>query len=175
MLKKQTNILLLLILGIALVASLLYAVIRSTQTAHLQQQLHALKSKEVRFGTTMEDAELLKTMFPAQPDTSSFVEKLYSIAQSAGLQNVEITTSTTAVPKTSRKSDATRDTASMLVPYHVKIACEGNYHAVALYFKQIHDMQRYSKVVSFSMKPDKHTVKANILVEIVSFEVPNAS
>jgi len=173
-LKRQTKLLVLALISGASVILIVYAFIRSSQISALRQQASALVTKAARSETTVGEMELLQIKFPLKADISSFVEGLYTIAQQSGLENVEITTLNQPV-KAAQKGPSGRDNAPTLVPYQIRIACEGRYRAVSQYFKQVQHNDRYSTIVSFDMRPEKNLIKLNMVIEILSFEVQNAS
>jgi hypothetical protein len=174
-LKKQTKNLLLASFGVSVCLLALYAGVRTSQTSLLRKQLDALKAKEVRFGVTIADVDLLSRKFPVKADTAPFVEKLYELAKQSNIENVEITTPNVNMAAPSRKGPAVKDASKLLRPYQIRISCEGRYPAMAQYLGRIRDIERYNKAVSFELKPDKNRIKANIIIEIVSFEVQDAS
>ncbi len=166
---------LLLTAGVLTLTLVLYAGIRTSQISRLRQQANALEAKTVRMNADDTDVAALRIRFPEKADVSSFVEGLYTLAQTTGLENVEITTENDARVRTPKKHGTDKDAASLLVPYRVRISGEGKYRTLAQYLGRIHDIKRYNKVVAFDLKPGENTIKANIIVEILSFEVQNAS
>lgn len=173
--KKHTRNLLLVSFGISVCVLAIYAGLRISQTLLLRQQLATLKAKEVRFGVTNAEVEVLTRKFPVKANTASFVEDLYELAKRSDLENVEITTASTGAAAAPRKGDAVKDASKLLRPYQIRISCEGRYPAIARYLGRIREIERYNKAVSFDMKPDKNSIKANIIIEIVQFEVQDAS
>lgn len=173
--KINKVLLILLVSGALIMALAVYAGMRTSQSSRLKEQLSALDAKEARRNADDAGVEALRIKFPEKADVSSFVEGLYTLAQTSGLENVEITTVNENKARGSKKRSTAQDGASLLVPYRVKISCEGKYRTLAQYLGRMHDVKRYNKVVSFDMKPGENTIKASIIVEIMSFEVQNAS
>lgn len=173
--KINKVLLILLLSGALTVALAVYAGMRTSQIYRLQQQLTTLDAKEARLNADAASLAALRVKFPEKADVSSFVEGLYTLAQTSGLDNVEITTVNENKTRTSKKRSTEQDGAALLAPYRVKISCEGKYRTLARYLGRIRDIKRYNKVVAFDMKPGENTIKANIIVEILSFEVQNAS
>ena len=113
--------------------------------------------------------------FPQKANTASFVETLYALANRSGLQNVEITTMVSNASTQQRKNASGKDPSKLLRPYQVRISGEGRYRTIAQYLGSVHDIERYSNTTSLEMKPDKHTIRTNIIFEIISFEGQDAS
>lgn len=176
--KKPTKKLLLLAAGISLCIVATYAAVRVKQIAGIKDQLHSYAARAAKRTEALVAVDNLIKKFPPQANTASFVESLYDLSKRSGFENVEITTastSPTAGGAQPRKSPQGRDAAKPLRPYQIKVSGEGRYHTIAQYLKFINAMERYSNVVSMDMKPDKHTIRTNITLEIVSFEGQDAS
>ena len=172
--KKHTKLLLAVLMGLAVVILVSYAVIRSGQITALHQQTSLLAAKSTRPESSVADLEQLQKRFPMKADISSFVEKLYTLAQQSGLENVEITT-VNQTRKAVIKGQPGRENAPPLVSYQVHIACEGKYQTISTYVKHVQSNDRFSTIISFDMKPDKNLVKLNMIIEILSFEVQHAT
>jgi Tfp pilus assembly protein PilO len=173
---KNNRALLILISAVALTIALAgYIGMRASQITRLRQQVSVLEAREARRNADEAGVAVLRIKFPEKADVSSFVEGLYTLAQASGLENVEITTVDEHKARSSKKRGAQQDSATLLVPYRVKISCEGKYRILAQYLGRVHDVRRYNKVVSFDLKPGENTIKASIIVEIMSFEVRNAT
>ena len=114
--------------------------------------------------------------FPLHADASLFIERLYALAEREALDNVEITTPTIkdAPKRTARKNGAEAD-AKFLQSRLIKVAFDGKYREIAQFFKELQDIDQYSRIVSFDMKPGKDAVRITMTIEIVSFEVSDAA
>jgi len=174
--KTTLRSLLLLAFGLSACVVVIYAGVRFRLIQHMQQQVHTLEAQPIRPDASVVSVDLLKKKFPQHVDVSSFIEVLYRLSQRSGLENVDISTindgKTKPVPtNTTGKASP----AQLLTTHQVRISCEGRYRAIAQYLAEINNIERYSRVVSFDMKPSAHSIKANIVIEITSIEVHNAS
>jgi len=173
--KINKVLLILVVSGALAIALAVHIGMRSSQLSGLKQQLSALEAKEARRAAEEAGVEALRIKFPEKADVSSFVEGLYVLAQASGLSNVEITTVSESNARSSKKPAAGKDVSSLLVSHRVKISCEGKYRPLAQYLGRMQEVKRFNKIVSFDMKPGENTIKATLIVEIMSFEVQNAS
>jgi len=166
---------LLLLFGISACVMIIYAGLRIQQIGQVRQQVRDLDAQPMRPGASGASVDLLKKKFPQRADISSFIEGLYRLSDKAGLQNVDISTLNDGRTGSGPMSTSVKKTAQLLTTHQIRISCEGKYRAIAQYLAQINDVDRYSRVVSFDLKPSTHTIKANIVIEITSVEVHNAS
>ncbi len=176
--KKYGNVIFLAACIIMVAAVTLYAAVRYRGIAAMQKRVVELeqKQKEAESPEAGVALAMLRKHFPEKADISSFVESIYVLGQRAGLENMDIVTLAVSKQKpvrTTLSPDAAP--AFVLTSYPVKVTFEGNYRAVAQFFREIQNLERYKRIVQMEMKPLKSSLKTVMTIELMAYEVPHAA
>jgi len=152
-----------------------YAGTRIMQIKKMQNDMAALGQNIPMQSSTASDISTLKKKFPGKADISSFVERLSVLAQKAGMKNVDIIARNDTQVKVMRKNASNANQTRILVTYPIRISFEGKYRVIAEFLKELQEIERYKKVTQIELKPGENSVKATILIDIVSFEGADAA
>jgi Tfp pilus assembly protein PilO len=174
--KKYGNVIFLAACIIMAAAVTLYIGVRYRGITAMQKRVVELAQKEAESPETGVSLAMLRKYFPEKADISSFVESIYVIGQRAGLENMDIVTLAVPRQKPVRKpSSPEAAPAFVLTPYPVKVTFEGNYRAVAQFFREIQKLERYKRIVHVEMKPIKSSIKTIMTIELMAYEVAHAA
>lgn len=176
--KKYGNVIFLAACILMVAAVVLYAGARYRGISAMQKRVAELeqKRKEAESPEAVAALATLRKHFPRKADISSFVESIYVLGQSAGLQNMDVVTQAVPKQKPVRKtasSDAA--TAFVLTPYPVKVIVEGDYRSVARFIREVQKLERYKRIVQMEMKPLKSSLKTIMTIEIMAYEAAHAA
>lgn len=157
----------LLILAIVLP---LYRHKRSLADKRLQAEISATNNELAKIKSASLEMDNLRKRFPAEANTASFIEDLYTAAQQSKLTAHDVSTENVATRSTSR-GPAQPDALSS---FRFKITVEGNYRSIAEYIRRVQNLERFKRLVDIKLAPGKQGIAGNITLELFSLKGPNA-
>lgn len=157
----------LLMLAIALP---LYRLKRNSVDKRLQAEINATKNELAKIKAAAMEMEQLRRLFPAEADTSSFIEDLYSAGQQSKLTSHEVSTDISGPRPSARKGSQPEE----LGTYRFKINVKGSYRSIAEYIRRVQNLERFKRITNIKLAPDKNGVAGNLTLELFSLKGQNA-
>jgi hypothetical protein len=166
--NKGTIYMALIMLSLVIVLFYLYRI--TGQINGIKAQTSKVRSEKLSLSRERAASENEEKMFPVNPGTALFVEKLYDAARISGIKKHEVSTEKTgdiSVRKNVMKN-ATGESEKVLKTYSLKISLEGNYRDTAEYIREVQNIGRYMRIMGLVMKPVDKLLKTDITIEIYS-------
>jgi len=173
-LTRQNKLIILAIYLLVLAVALpLYRMKRSSAQKRLQAEIFSTRNELDKITEAEREMVKLRTFFPLNANSASFVEDLYIAAQQSKLASHTASSEYTAT--TSRPSTRSTGSANDLNKYRFKINVEGNYRSIAEYIRRVQNIERFKHFTEIKLIPGKQGVTGTLTLELFSLKGQNAN
>lgn len=148
----------------------LYRLKRSSANKRLQAEISATNMEIAKIREADQEMVKLRRLFPAEANTSSFIEDLYTAAQQSKLTSHDASSEN----KESRSQNRGSAQAEELSSYRFKVNVEGSYRSIAEYIRRIQNIERFKRFTDIKLAPGKQGVSGTLSLELFSMKGQNA-
>jgi len=170
-LTRQNKLIILAIYLLVLAIALpMYRLKRNSADKRLRAEVTSARNEVAKIKAATLEMQQLRKLFPAEANTSSFIEDLYTAAKQSKLASHDVSTDSTATRSNTRGTTKSEELSS----YRFKINVEGNYRSIAEYIRRVQNFERFKRITDIKLAPGKDGITGSLSLELFSLKGQNA-